>query len=49
MTHRRGAALLAWTVNQPARVEELVLAGVDVIVSDDPRMALDVLARLNRL
>jgi glycerophosphoryl diester phosphodiesterase len=41
---RRGAAVLAWTVNDPARVAELAAAGVDGIVSDDPGMALATLA-----
>jgi glycerophosphoryl diester phosphodiesterase len=45
--HGRGAALLAWTVNDPAEVRRLALAGVDAIVSDDPGMALRVLATLN--
>ena len=46
--HSRGAALIAWTVNDP-NVEIAFLAGlnVDAIVSDDPGMALNVLARLD--
>jgi len=47
-THARGAALLAWTVNDPARVERLTLLGVDAIVSDDPRMVFEVLGTLSR-
>jgi glycerophosphoryl diester phosphodiesterase len=42
----RGAAVIAWTVNDPSRVAHLAGLGVDAIVSDDPRMALDVLATL---
>jgi glycerophosphoryl diester phosphodiesterase len=43
----RGASLIAWTVNDPGRVAELARLGVDAIVSDDPEMALRVLATLN--
>lgn len=46
-THARGAALLAWTVNDPPAIERLVEAGVDAIVSDDPGLALRVLATLD--
>jgi len=45
--HVRGAALIAWTVNDPAEIGRLAAAGVDAIVSDDPGMALRVLATLN--
>jgi glycerophosphoryl diester phosphodiesterase len=38
--HRFGAPVLAWTANDPAVVLRLAAAGVDAIVSDDPRMAL---------
>ena len=44
--HRRGPAVLAWTVNGPARVEELVRVGVDAITSDAPEMVIGVLGRL---
>ena len=44
--HRRGAPLLAWTVNEPARVRELAAIGVDAVVSDDPEMALATLGAL---
>jgi len=47
MAHARGAALLAWTANDPAEIGRLAAAGVDAIVSDDPGMALRVLATLN--
>jgi glycerophosphoryl diester phosphodiesterase len=46
-THGRGAALIAWTVNDPDAVRRLAAAGVDAIVSDDPGMALRALATLN--
>jgi len=42
--HRRGAPVLAWTANDPGRVRELAAAGVDAIVSDDPRNALATLS-----
>jgi glycerophosphoryl diester phosphodiesterase len=45
--HARGAALVAWTVNEPGRVSELARLGADAITSDDPRMALGVLATLS--
>jgi glycerophosphoryl diester phosphodiesterase len=46
LAHRRGRAVIAWTVNDPARVEELAHAQVDAIVSDHPQMAAGVLATL---
>ncbi len=42
----RGAALLAWTVNDPVEVERLARLGVDAIVTDDPEMAVATLSRL---
>jgi glycerophosphoryl diester phosphodiesterase len=42
--HERRVALIAWTVNDPGRIAELARLGVDAIASDDPRMALGVLA-----
>jgi glycerophosphoryl diester phosphodiesterase len=44
--HARGAPVLGWTANDPATVRRLDEAGVDAIVSDDPRMALQALATL---
>ncbi len=44
--HAGGAALFAWTVNEPDRVAGLAEAGVDGIVSDDPEMVVRVLATL---
>jgi glycerophosphoryl diester phosphodiesterase len=48
-SHRAGAPVLAWTVNDPAAVERLVAAGVDGVVSDDPEMVLTTLATLKLL
>jgi glycerophosphoryl diester phosphodiesterase len=48
-SHRRGAPLLAWTVNDPGLIEQLANAGVDAIVTDDPGMALQVLGKLDPL
>jgi glycerophosphoryl diester phosphodiesterase len=36
--HERGAAVLAWTVDSPATVARLVAAGVDGIITNDPRI-----------
>ena len=43
--HARGARLLAWTVNDPARVAALAGLGVDGIVTDDPGSARTALGR----
>ncbi len=45
--HARGAAVIAWTVNDPLLVERVVAAGVDAVVCDDPATAFGVLATLN--
>jgi glycerophosphoryl diester phosphodiesterase len=45
--HARDAALLVWTLNDPAAVERFAALGVDGIVTDDPGMAVQTLARLN--
>jgi glycerophosphoryl diester phosphodiesterase len=45
--HARGAAVLAWTANEPHEVARLAELGVDAIVSDDPGMAMEVVATLN--
>lgn len=42
--HAAGLAVLPWTVNDPARMVELVEAGVDGIVSDYPDRALATVA-----
>jgi glycerophosphoryl diester phosphodiesterase len=44
--HRLGAPVLAWTANDEHTVRRLAAAGVDAIVTDDPRSALQVLATL---
>ena len=36
--HRRGAAVWAWTVNDPSEAGLLVEWGADAIISDDPRI-----------
>jgi glycerophosphoryl diester phosphodiesterase len=41
--HAVGAAVLAWTVNDPRTLRTLVRAGVDGIVTDDPRLFPDTL------
>jgi len=35
---RRGVAVYAWTVNDPARATILVESGIDGIITDDPRI-----------
>jgi glycerophosphoryl diester phosphodiesterase len=46
---RRGAAVVAWTVNDPIRICAMARLGVDGIVTDDPGKAREVLATLNPL
>lgn len=41
--HEEGAAVIAWTVNDAPRLRALVRAGVDGIVTDDPRLFADTL------
>jgi glycerophosphoryl diester phosphodiesterase len=36
--HRRGIAVIVWTVNEPALARSLVESGVDAIITDDPRI-----------
>jgi glycerophosphoryl diester phosphodiesterase len=36
--HALGVPVIAWTVNDPVRVRQLVALGVDGVVSDDPRV-----------
>jgi glycerophosphoryl diester phosphodiesterase len=36
--HRRGVAVYAWTVNEPALAITMVESGIDGIISDDPRI-----------
>jgi glycerophosphoryl diester phosphodiesterase len=49
VAHARGAAVIAWTVNDPLLIERVAAAGVDAVVSDDPAKAREVLATLNTL
>jgi len=44
--HGRDAGVIAWTVDDPRQVERLVHAGVDAIVSNDPKLVLTTLDRL---
>lgn len=46
LMHRRGAALVVWTVRDRDRIIAVASLGVDAIVSDDPGMALAVLGTL---
>jgi len=36
--HRRGVAVFAWTVDDPALLEQVVAMGVDGVISNDPRI-----------
>ena len=44
--HARDVPVLAWTVNDAALAERLLGCGVDAIVSDDPGLVSEALARL---
>lgn len=41
--HRRGYPVVVWTVNDPARMQELIALGVDGIISDRPDLVLEAL------
>ena len=43
--HRRRLSVHTWTVNEPGRVAELLSAGVDGIIADDPAELLDAAGR----
>ena len=47
--HESGITLNAWTVNGEKRMEQLIHAGVDGIMSDYPDVALNVLRTYNRI
>ena len=36
--HARGAAVFAWTVNDDAALDRVVAAGVDGVITNDPRI-----------
>ena len=36
--HRLGAAVFAWTIDDPAALERALAAGVDGVISNDPRL-----------
>ena len=36
--HDAGAAVWAWTVDDPAEVQRVVAAGVDAVITNDPAM-----------
>ncbi|HUO05060.1 MAG TPA: glycerophosphodiester phosphodiesterase [Candidatus Binataceae bacterium] len=46
--HRLGIEVHVWTVNEPAEMTRLLDIGVDGIISDNPRLLLDVLRRRAR-
>ena len=41
--HDHGLRVMAYTLNEPAAVRAALAAGVDVIITDDPAMALAIL------
>lgn len=43
--HAAGLGVLAWTVNDAARLGQMATAGVDVVVTDRPRLAVSALRR----
>lgn len=45
VAHRMGAPVLAWTVDEPADLARVVSAGVDGVISNDPRIFVATLAR----
>ncbi|MGI5863868.1 MAG: glycerophosphodiester phosphodiesterase [Myxococcales bacterium] len=46
--HERGFAVASWTVDEPAEIERCVESGVDVIITNRPGLAQDVVKRLVR-
>jgi glycerophosphoryl diester phosphodiesterase len=42
--HRQGAAVIAWTVDDPEELRRVDAAGVDAVVTNDPRIFLSTLA-----
>jgi glycerophosphoryl diester phosphodiesterase len=43
--HALGLQVLAWTVNEPARIEAVLDMGVDGIISDRPDLVREAMAR----
>ncbi|HCP46248.1 MAG TPA: hypothetical protein DIU15_09410 [Deltaproteobacteria bacterium] len=46
--HLRGLAINTWTVNTAERIREMVLAGVSGIITDQPGLALEIVAELEQ-
>ncbi len=46
--HGQGFAVAAWTVDEPAEIERLCAAGVDVIISNRPAVAVETVRRVGR-
>jgi glycerophosphoryl diester phosphodiesterase len=44
---RRGLAISTWTVDRPSRMARVVRLGADVVITNDPALALATLARSN--
>lgn len=47
--HEAGVAVVPWTVNEAARMAELLTWGVDGLISDDPDLALKVAAKADQI
>ena len=45
--HKYGIAVQFWTINKAEDVEHLTMIGADAIMSDDPKMAYDVITAFN--
>jgi glycerophosphoryl diester phosphodiesterase len=43
--HTRGLAVVTWTVNTPAEIDAVVIAGVDVVITDSVAATLAHLGR----
>ncbi len=46
--HAAGLPVLAWTVDEPADLDRVVAAGVDGVITNDPRIFVATLTRVNR-
>ncbi len=47
--HEQGIAIYAWTVDDPARIIELIEAGVDGIITNDPSLARNIVDKVAAL